>query len=177
MYRAPFGASLISTSISIKQHLRKRLAKEALDGPLTDYEPSDSEGSTPAAEHQQQASHPSPHPDVALPAVSPSKVYDSWRKARLRRFRRAADDSDPGSKRVVKKRRIEAAEEALLLPFSMLVDVEVTKPGWLGKRNTCIPKQMHTKGGLTLMHGMVCFPWDGRCASTSLFFDCSTIAA
>jgi hypothetical protein len=172
-------SSLVGTSISIDEYLRERRLKEVFDGPLTDYEYSDSEGSPPTAGHQQQAPCSSTWPDAAPPAESlpaetspaemPRKHKERLRKATSRRNKRAAAaaDSDSDCKQVVKKRRAEAAKEALQLPFSMHMDVEVTKPAWLGKRFTDMPKQLYTKEELTQMptYGMVCFPWDGRCVS------------
>lgn len=70
--------------------------------------------------------------------------------------------SETGLKEVVKKRQIEATRAALHLSFSMGKDIEVTKPGWIGKRLSDLPRREFTKQELVDDHGMACFPWDGR---------------
>ncbi|KAI9429656.1 hypothetical protein H4582DRAFT_2064922 [Lactarius indigo] len=168
-YMAPLDGTAIGTSISIDEYLQERRIREAFDGPLTDYEYSgeDSEGEPAFSRQQQRAPCPPAVPCAVPPAKGPPSRAQRERernknRRRNRRAKQAGEGSDEGLKHVVKKRRMEAAAESLQLPFSVRADAEVTKPGWVGKRNACMPMQAYTKEELTGQHGMAYFPWDGR---------------
>ncbi|KAI9431864.1 hypothetical protein H4582DRAFT_2062288 [Lactarius indigo] len=169
VYMAPLDGTAIGTSISIDEYLQERRIREAFDGPLTDYEYSgeDSEGEPAFSRQQQRAPCPPAVPCAVPPAKGPPSRAQRERernknRRRNRRAKQAGEGSDEGLKHVVKKRRMEAAAESLQLPFSVRADAEVTKPGWVGKRNACMPMQAYTKEELTGQHGMAYFPWDGR---------------
>lgn len=171
----------MAKSISIQEYLRDRLLNEIFDGPLTDYEGSDAgdvdEGVNGGANEDANEDVDDAHAGEGryahplLPAASQSLSRSQKRKERSacrRRQRRALQQEleKVELKRVAKKRRTEATAAALQLDFSA-EDLEVTKPGWLGKRVGGLPRKAFTKDELKGLD-MSYFPWDGRCEPLTL---------
>jgi hypothetical protein len=65
-------------------------------------------------------------------------------------------------KHVVKKRRVEAVKNTLLLDFCVESDIEVTKPARIRKKAEDLPHREFTKEELVDDLGLTHFPWDGR---------------
>jgi hypothetical protein len=112
-------------------------------------------------EHPAIAGHPMP-PEP--PEPTPGKNgRGSRRSAARRRQKRAARQAagQTGDKQVTKKRRLEALKNTIYVDYSLPSDAPATKPGWIGKRITGLPKRVFSVTELLGGYGMKQFPWDG----------------
>lgn len=179
IYRSP------GQSISIREYIQERRAlcnlKEALEGPLSEYEYSDgdSDGEPTIRAAQAQGDRKRLRDRQASDSDSLS-YFDkkSKRSARRRRTKRLLDNRSsngmghtntaelpdlPPLKKVNKKRRAEAATDALELDTDLLNCIQVTRPGWIAKTVNNLPEVVFGKEELEAVYGMTTFEWDGLC--------------
>ncbi|KAF5353901.1 hypothetical protein D9756_007287 [Leucocoprinus leucothites] len=174
----PLGASFVGTSVSIEDYLREKLLSDVFEGPLTDYEDSETDGAAPAETPSAalKAAEQGPSSSQLLLATPHTPLSNKARKQkersakRRRKKREDAQAAEPTKlKHVTKRRRLEATKNLLLLDLNAESDVPVSKPAWIGRRAEGLPRRQFTKGELVEDLGLTHFPWGGR--TTHLLLD------
>ncbi|KAI9429108.1 hypothetical protein H4582DRAFT_2090056 [Lactarius indigo] len=171
VYVAPLGCTLTGASISISDYLHAKLVREALDGPLTDCEPSDSQGEPPElppGRLQQPPRLPEP-PSSALPATAPlsrhekEKVRKKDRRNKKRSIQQAAAGSGPGLKQVAKKAPVlRQLQSPWSCPSAWAWACGLRSQAGLEEKPPACQGEYTAVGELIGEYGMTCFPWDGR---------------
>jgi hypothetical protein len=64
-------------------------------------------------------------------------------------------------KGISKKRRAQATSDVIQVDFCMKTNLNVTKPGWVGRHNVNLPSRPLTLTELVDEYGLTHFPWDG----------------
>ncbi|KAG6847607.1 hypothetical protein H0H93_007078 [Arthromyces matolae] len=180
VHDAPFGHFFQAQALSISEYLQKKLVEETLDGPLTDYDPSDSDNEIFSCSNQKSPPNSqlhafegstTPFTKPTVTSASPKTIRNKNRDSRRRNNKRQRQQTteDDNVKLHAKKRRIAALKEALQIKLDLKEDVVVTTTGWQGARTGPLPKKNFTKEEAQKEYGLVHFPWDGR--SSHLLLD------
>jgi hypothetical protein len=188
MCPAPMGRLIVSKTLSIAQYLHDQQLRELFEGPLSDSNSDEDIGDNgsptndPLVGGTDGPSHP-PALDEGYESRSstgfsngtgclanpPSplltkKEKDRMRSAARRRKKRLAQQAAMKikDKRVTRKRRLDAAKDAIYVDYHLPSAAHVTKPGWIGKRIGNLPRRLFTLEELIKDYNMRRFPWDGR---------------
>jgi hypothetical protein len=164
----PECQSLTGQSISIGKLMEDRLADDAdhvIDGPLTDYEYSDSdiEDAGAVSPSLQKRSRSSSHSLDAMCPPTKEKKRDKDRSRQRRRKKDAMKQEREGTqvKDVGKRWCDKAAQNQILCGLDMRVNTSVTLPAWIGQSVANLPRQIFTKDRLLSTFRMTLFDWDG----------------
>lgn len=161
--------------MSIEDYLEDCLAKNALEGPLTenatDNESAGSEGHSDdylwtddetASEREGQSNLGSPpmQPPRPMTRVERKRATSKRQRQEKRAAKQAAEGSD--IKQVAKKRRLESTWEVIQVPYSIEEDALVIGAGWIGQRDRDLPWLNPSIREAIRQDGLTYFPWDGR---------------
>jgi hypothetical protein len=153
----------IGLNPSIQTH--DQLLRELFEGPLSDVEGAHSDSGKNVASAQaaafnfgiEQPVHP---PPPVLGKREKARLAASERKRRRRLTQQEAEGSD--DKHIVKKRRLEAAQDVIYVDYCLPAATNVAEACWIGKRVADLPQRVFTASELESDYGMTRFPWDGR---------------
>jgi len=148
--------------------MQRRLASDALEGPLTDYESSESEGEEDWEDWDTETSSGESGREQPQPQPMTRKARKKARSKRQRNEKRKEAQAAEGAgaeKAVVKKRRLESTQDAIQVGYNLEEDASVAASGWIGKASKKLPLENPLLCELIEKEDLAYFPWDGPYAA------------